>query len=76
MLRLLLLDRRRVLGGDDVATLRTRHVLAHNLALTGEHDEAAALLRELVADRERVLGPDHPHTLRAQRDLSVFLAAG
>jgi Tetratricopeptide repeat len=72
-LRLLLPDRRRVLGNDDPQTLRTAHMLARNLAATGEANEAVALLKEVVAARERVLGSDHPHTMRAARDLAVVL---
>ncbi len=52
--------------------MRTRHMLARNLALTGAEEEATALLRQLVAERDRVLGTQHPHTVRARKELAVL----
>jgi hypothetical protein len=71
----LLPDRRRILGPDHGSVYRTTHVLARLLAVLGQTDEAAALLREATAGRERLLGPDAPHTQRAQRDLDIVLGA-
>ncbi len=72
VLRVLLADRSRLLGSEHEDTLRTRHMLARNLALTGTEEEATALLRQLVAERDRVLGTQHPHTVRARKELAVL----
>ena len=74
ILRVLLPDRRRLLGAEDPDTLRTGHMLARNLGAVGEIAEAMALLREVIDVRQRVLGDDHVHTARAQADLADLRA--
>jgi hypothetical protein len=69
LLRPLLIDRMRVLGPSNPATLNTCHTLARNLTEMGIYDESEALLRYVVSGRGEVLGDNHPHTVRARKDL-------
>jgi hypothetical protein len=66
----LLADRRRVLGSDDPATLRTRRLLAHWRGKAGDLSRAVAEFGDLVADHLRSLGPENPDTLAARHSLA------
>ncbi|MFH9478691.1 tetratricopeptide repeat protein [Streptomyces anulatus] len=63
----------RVLGPENVDTLRTRQSYAHSLGGAGDAMAAAQLLRQLLADHLRLIGPDHEDTLRTRQFLAVNL---
>ena len=66
--RRLLMDRERLLGVDDPATLETKHSLAWVLAESGPESLAKAhdLFTRVARDRNRLLGPANPETLRTK----------
>lgn len=63
----------RVLGPDDLDTLRARGHHAFVVGRAGDPAGARDLLADLAADETRVLGPDHPHTLNS-RHLHAYYA--
>ncbi|MDQ2839713.1 MAG: tetratricopeptide repeat protein [Acidobacteriota bacterium] len=59
--------RRRILGSENIETLRSMYALANSLSRQGRHAEAAALHRQVLEIRRRVLGPEHPDTLLSEQ---------
>ena len=60
----------RILGGDHLATMTSRHDLAHAYFVAGDPGRSVSLLEETVTARERVLGADHPDTLSSRNNLA------
>jgi tetratricopeptide (TPR) repeat protein len=69
LLRELLVDQERVLGGRHPGTLATRAELARVIA-HARHAQAEVMQREVVALLAEVLGDDHPDTLRTRHALA------
>jgi tetratricopeptide (TPR) repeat protein len=68
---------RRILGDDDLSTLRARDGLAAAFLSAGRAADAAVANEQGLADRERVLGADHPDTLTACGNFArACMAAG
>ncbi|MDG4764043.1 caspase family protein [Solwaraspora sp. WMMD406] len=55
LLRNLLIDRERINGAEDAATLRTKYLLGVWTGRGGERTRAVELLREVLADQQRIL---------------------
>jgi hypothetical protein len=66
--------RRRVLGEEHPATLRSKSNLARSLPGQGQYADAKAMEREVLAVRRRVLGEKHPDTLTNASNLVFFLS--
>ncbi len=64
--------RRRMLGEDAPATLRTRASLAGAIRLRGRYPEAEAVASEVLAAQRRTFGDQHKDTLSTANLLSVL----
>jgi tetratricopeptide (TPR) repeat protein/tRNA A-37 threonylcarbamoyl transferase component Bud32 len=69
-----LATRRRVLGDDDPATLKSLNMLGVILSMQGKLAEAEAPLREVVERRTRVLGPTRKETLTSLDNLCMLFS--
>ena len=69
----LLVVRRRVLGDNDLDTLKTRSNIATWLGEAAQYDEAIVAFEQLLEDQRRVLGDDDPGTLRTRSRLAYWL---
>jgi tetratricopeptide (TPR) repeat protein len=67
--------RRRLLGAEHPATLRSKNSLAVTLHMQGDLGAARRLQEEVLAARERLLGAEHPDTLTSKHDLASTLWA-
>lgn len=67
--------RRRLLGGDDPATLTSVGNLGRLLVRMGRSEEAERYYREALEGRRRVLGKDHPDTLTSINNMGYVLQA-
>ncbi|KAF1828280.1 hypothetical protein BDW02DRAFT_462661, partial [Decorospora gaudefroyi] len=56
-------QREKVLGAEDVDTLKSKYWLALTLHERQKYAEAEPLLRQLAEQQEKVLGADHKDTL-------------
>ncbi len=65
--------RTEALGGDDPATLTSRHRLGRVMNDEARFEEAEPLLREVHTLRSRVLGDHHPDTLGTAIEIGVLL---
>lgn len=65
--------RRRVLGPENVDTLKSENNLAVLLARGGHFPEAEKLARETLDTSRRVLGPENPITLGSMSNLAILL---
>lgn len=65
--------RRRVLGPENVDTLKSENNLAVLLARGGHYPEAEKLVRETLDTSRRVLGPENPLTLGSLSNLAILL---
>ncbi|WP_063765590.1 tetratricopeptide repeat protein [Herbidospora cretacea] len=70
LLKQIVAERVRVLGGDDPDTLTSRNNLAYAYKSVGDLGRAIPLYEQNLADRERVLGGDHPSTLTSRNNLA------
>jgi len=68
---------RRVLGANNIKTLKTIGVLGWVAYFQGRYTDAEALLRQAVQISRRVLGPEHVNTLSSMSHLgNVYWAEG
>jgi non-specific serine/threonine protein kinase/serine/threonine-protein kinase len=65
--------RRKLLGNDNVDTLRSMTAVAAVYTYQGQRKEAEPYLREALEGRRRTLGNDDPATLGAQHNLAGLL---
>jgi serine/threonine protein kinase len=63
--------RGRLLGGENIDTLRSMSALANVYELEGRYGDAEKLDRVVLAARERLLGVDNPDTLTTKNDLGI-----
>jgi eukaryotic-like serine/threonine-protein kinase len=65
--------RKRVLGPEDPATLKSMHGLCRPLREQGHYSEAETLQRDTLDVERRVLGNENPDTLASAAELAIIL---
>src|SRR5258708_39747840 len=68
--KMVLRDRKRVLGADHADTLRTRNNIAQFRGQMGHRHSALGSFKKLLRDRVRLLGADDPETLATRHHVA------
>jgi tetratricopeptide (TPR) repeat protein len=70
MIRQLLSDQERILGGEHPDTMASERILARLTGLQGRYEQAEQMYRDLLRDRMSRLGNEHPETLATRFGLA------
>ncbi|XP_044729552.1 serine/threonine-protein phosphatase 6 regulatory ankyrin repeat subunit A-like [Chrysoperla carnea] len=70
---LALMKQKRVLGLNDIDTLKTRDLMALVLHRQGENEKAGNIYQEIYQKQNEILGPAHSDTLNTQLHMALVL---
>jgi uncharacterized caspase-like protein len=73
LFRAIVIDRERITGTMEPATLVARRNHAYYTGSAGDPATSATMFRALIPDMKRALGPDHHETMQAERFLAFMV---